>query len=76
MSKQSDAEQLKILRYTQKHILPIKVGGIVMTQAQATEYRENFCPGCGSQMSNKITTVWFGEVFCCECVEKFERGEK
>lgn len=74
MSKQSDAEELKILRYTRKHILPIKVGGIVMTRAQAEEVRKNFCPGCARQM--EISMIWFGENFCYECVEKFAQGEK
>lgn len=76
MSKQSDCEQLKILRYTRKHILPVKVGGITMTQAQAEEIRKNYCPGCGSQNRDQMFSVWFGEVFCVECVEKFSRGEK
>ena len=74
MSKQSDAEQLKILRYTRRHILPVKVGGILMTQAQAEETRKNFCPGCGSQMT--ILCPWFGENFCLDCFDRFSHGEK
>lgn len=71
MSKQSDAEQLKILRYV-KSITPSMVAGILMTTAQREEYRKNFCPGCGSQM--KISMLYFGENFCVECVEKFSQG--
>lgn len=75
MGRESDREYLRNLRAKAARRTLVRRGGLLLTQKQAEEYRENYCNGCGGS-KGQHPKLWFGELFCNECVEKWRSGQR
>lgn len=49
-------------------------GHLILGKKDYLERAKIHCAGCGGTKINP--RKWFGEMFCGECVDKFERGER
>lgn len=74
MGKLQDRQELKLLQEARKRITLRKVGGVVVTEKAAEEYRKNYCNGCGGP--KRSPKLYFGEEFCGNCVEKWKAGHR
>lgn len=68
-----------------KLILDIDSPTHIQTKRAIDNYRQSkrtglftpdFCGGCSQTMSEISKTLYFGEFFCRECVEKWIQGHK
>ena len=74
MGKQTDAKELSILREARRRKQLCKLGGILMSEKEALDYRRSMCGGCGKARTNPKR--YFGEIFCSDCVEKWNAGKR
>lgn len=70
---ESALKELARLREIRRKKTLLMMNGLLVTEKDAREYREHFCSGCGRE--KKDPKLWFGEVFCGDCVEKFRAGK-
>lgn len=74
MSKQSDRQELALLRASRARKTLIMRNGLIMSEADALKCREEYCAGCG-KLKAKYRKVYLGEEFCGDCVDKWLAGK-
>lgn len=68
----SEIEALRNLKEKRDRATSVRFRGLILSKKDALEYQEKFCSGCGKEKHKP--RLWFGEVFCGECVERFKAG--
>jgi len=72
MGKQSDFEQLRLLRSVRNKTELVKHNGVYMTVSQKQELQKHFCAMCAKPKTNP--KIYYGEEFCGDCVERCIAG--
>lgn len=70
---QAELRELARLREIRQKKTLLMLNGLLVTEKDARDYRENFCSSCGK--FKKDPKLWFGESFCGDCVERFKAGK-
>lgn len=74
MGKDEVRQQLEFLQWARRCKNITNFRGLIMSQAEADEIKAQYCSGCG-QLKGKYPKLWFGELFCSFCVERFQAGK-
>lgn len=74
MGKEKLQRELDFLRAQRRRKTITNFRGLIMSQAEADEIKAQYCSGCGGS-KGKYPKLWFGELFCSNCFEKFQHGK-
>lgn len=67
-------DQLHRLKQIRESLTPVRFMGVITSLKDAKEFKERFCSGCGREKKNP--KLYFGELFCHDCVEKWQAGKR
>lgn len=69
MGREELKRKLDFLRKKTDAETIVNFRGLLMSRKDAKEYQNQFCSGCGREKKNP--KLYFGELFCSDCVEKW-----